>query len=281
MSRARGGVAVVLLLLLSRPAAAQWAQGAPGRVWVKSALFVQTTDQRYGRTGQREPWFAEGRSEAFALFTDIIVGVTRRLDLWFQIPYLDLQFTDASAVRRESGFGDVRVWMRYELTKLAGGRLPLAIRAGIKTPSGSSPLEGEIIPLGEGQLDLEVFAEAGYSFWPAPFYSVLWLGYRARFANDETKKDPGGEFVLLAEVGATPGNRFLAKATLDGFWGRGWIVERIEIPTRARRFLVLQLGGGIRVAGPVWAEAGVRLPFSGRNMPAGTQWVIGASAQVR
>jgi hypothetical protein len=274
------GIVALACALPIGSATAQWSQGAPGRIWAKSALFIQNTEERFGPTAQREPWIGNGRSEARAVFTDIIVGITPQLDLWLQAPYFDFEFNDAAVQRHEAGIGDVRLWGRYQLARLANGSLPIALRVGAKAPIGSSPLDGEIIPLGEGQWDLEGFVEGGYSFWPAPFYAVLWTGYRARLANQETRKDPGGEVVVLAEVGATPGSRGLIKATLDGIWGRGWKIEGLEIPTAARRLLVVQLGGGLRVAGPFWLEAGVRFPLSGRNMPAGTQFVVGGSAQI-
>ena len=270
--------ALALFLLSPGSLSSQWTQGTAG-IWIKSALFVQVTDKRYDPVGNRVPWIDGGESDARALYTDVIVGLTPRMDIWLQLPFFDLRFKRAAGDLRTTGFGDIRLWGRYQVARLADGRLPLAIRAGVKAPVGSSPLDAEIIPVGEGQWDLEGFAEGGYSFWPAPLYAVLWLGYRARLANDTQQKNPGGEWVLLAEGGATPGNRILLKATLDGFRGRSWVIERLSVPGAARRTLTLQLGGGFRVSGGLWAEGGVRLPLLGRNFPAGKQWVLGVSAQ--
>lgn len=77
-----------------------------------------------------------------------------------------------------------------------------------------------------------------------------------------------------------PSARTLLKATLDGFASRNWIVEGIETST-SRRILTLQLGGAVRVAGPMWVEAGGRLPLAGRTFPAGMQLVLGLSGQLR
>ncbi len=156
----------------------------------------------------------------------------------------------------------------------------MAVRVGAKAPVGSSPLDAQIIPVGDGQWDLEGFAEIGHSFWPAPAYAELWLGYRARFENSEKRKDPGGEYVFLAEVGVNPTARTLLKATVDGFWGRNWLVEGIETGTK-RRILQLQFIGAWQLHRPLWTEAGVRVPVSGRNFPTGPQFVFGLSAEVR
>lgn len=268
----------LLLLLATSPAAGQWAQGAPGRVWAKSALFVQIAEEQFEPDGDRVPWFAGGRSEAVAVFTDVIVGLTNRLDLWVQIPFYDLTFENASReLEPETGFGDLRAWLRYELVRFAD-RLPIAIRAGAKAPVGSSPLDGEIIPLGEGQWDLETFLEAGYSFWPAPLYVMTWVGWRARLENTTRQKDPGGEFVVLTQVGATIAERVLVKGGIDAFWSRDWVVEGLEVP--GRNIVNVELGSGLRIAGPFWLEGAVRIPTSGQNLPAGVQWVAGVSGRI-
>ncbi len=262
------------------PVRAQWTQEVPGRVWVKTAVFIQNTDRRYDAAGKEAPWLDGGVSDATAVFTDIIVGVTPKIDFWLQVPFFDLRFSRALGDRLETtNFGDLRFWGRYQISKFAGGRLPVAIRVGAKAPVGSSPLDAEIIPVGEGQWDVEAIGEAGYSFWPAPVYSLVWFGYRARFKNDEKKKDPGGEWVYLAEAGVTPG-RWLFKATLDGLEGRAWIVEGIKVPGAARRIGTLQLGGGFRLAGSLWTEAGLRFPLYGKNFPKGKQFIFGFSTRL-
>lgn len=266
------------LCLMPATASAQWAQGAPGKVWVKSAVFLQKTGTRFGTLGNKEPWLGNGESDARALFTDIIVGLRSDLDLWLQIPFFDLRFEDTAQDLQSVGFGDIRGWLRWQFASI-GGTTPLALRVGAKAPIGDSPLDAQIIPVGEGQWDLEAFAEIGHSFWPVPAYAELWLGYRARFENKKEVRDPGGEYVFLAEAGVNPTPNILLKTTIDGFRGRRWRVDRVLTGTR-RRITTLQFAGAFR-AGPLWPEFGVRLPLAGREFPAGTQFVFGASARVR
>ena len=279
-------IRVVLVVLLAgmgflhaSPASAQWTQGKAGRVWVKSALFWQRTGQEFDAVGNRRERIDQGTSNSRATFTDVIVGLHPQLDLWLQIPYLDLAFSSPAQDLRSRGFGDVRAWLRWQPVRL-GASTPLALRVGAKAPLGFSPLDVTIVPLGEGQWDLEVFGEVGHSFWPAPVYAELWAGYRARFANATTIKDPGGEYVFLLEGGVNLSTRILLKATLDGFAGRNWIVEGVETSS-SRSILSLQLGGGVKVVGPVWVEAGGRYPLAGRTFPAGPQLVLGLSGRLR
>ena len=128
------------------PAAGQWTQGAPGKIWVKTAVFIQQTDTRFGPVGDKMPWLGGGRSDARALFTDVIVGLTPRLDFWAQIPFFDLRFTTTSEDLRSTGFGDLRGWIRYNVFN--NGSTPVSVRAGAKAPIGNSPLDARIIPVG-------------------------------------------------------------------------------------------------------------------------------------
>ncbi len=273
-------MALAALLTLSLPASAQWTQGAPGKVWVKSALFIQETGDRYDVKGVRRPFFApNGVSDAKALFTEVIVGLHPNLDLWVQAPYFDLTFRDDNQTLTKTGFGDVRAWLRWNITKLFGGSTPISIRAGAKAPIGESPIDAQIIPLGEGQWDLEAFGEVGHSFWPVPVYAILWLGYRVRMKNSDQFIDPGNQRVFLVEAGVNPTPDTFFKATFDGFRGERREVDGILTATE-RRIATLQFTGAVRT-GPVWPEVAVRIPISGREFPAGVQFVVGASAQIR
>jgi hypothetical protein len=269
---------MALLLTISSQAAAQWAQGRAGRVWAKTAVFLQKTDEQFSTVGERQAWLGDGESDARAVFTDIIVGLHPQVDLWVQIPYFDLSF-DRPAIDElhTAGFGDIRAWLRWQFASLLGGSTPVALRVGAKAPIGDSPLDAEVIPVGEGQWDLEVFAEIGHSFWPVRAYVELWLGYRARFANTESDIDPGGEYVYLAEAGVQPSQGSLLKVTVDGLVGRRFVQEGFRTNTK-RRILTFQFAGAVRT-GPVWPEFGVRIPVSGQLFPAGPQFVFAVSTQ--
>lgn len=270
-------VAVSLTTIVTQPACGQWTQGGWGGVWIKSALFWQETDNEFGPAGERRQRIDLGTSRSRAIFTDIMIGLHRTVDLWIQVPYLDLQFTTAAEDLRSTGFGDLRTWIRWQPLNLGGGSTPIAMRVGAKAPLGFAPLDVTVVPLGEGQWDLELFGEVGHSFWPVPAYAELWLGYRIRTANQTTQKDPGNEYVFLAEIGANPTAGTLVKATFDGFVGSNWVVEGIETST-SRRIFTVQLTGALRVLHRLWLEAGGRFPIAGRSFPAGHHFVVGVSS---
>ncbi len=270
MRRAAAGAAI--LLLAAGPALAQWTRGAPGGTWAKTAFFRQNTSQEFSATGERRERIDQGIADSRVLFTDFAVGLHRRLDLWLQVPYMDLRFENLVDTLQSTGIGDVRGWLRFQAIS---GSWPVTVRTGFKAPVGFNSVDVLTIPVGDGQWDLEFWGEVGHSFWPFPAYWVLWLGYRVRLENEEFAKDPGGEYTFLTEAGWNPTNWTLAKVTLDGFVGRNWVVENVQTGF-SRRLLTLQLTGGVR-AGFVWLEAGGRLPLAGRNITAGAQLVVALS----
>ncbi len=84
-------------------------------------MFVQETGDRFDVIGVRRPFFQpNGVSDAKALFTEVIVGLHSNLDLWVQTPYFDLTFRDDNQTLTKTGFGDVRAWLRWNITKLFG-----------------------------------------------------------------------------------------------------------------------------------------------------------------
>ena len=268
----RAAVGAVILLTVAGTASAQWTQGAPGRTWVKTAFFHQNTSEEFSSTGERRERIDQGVADSRVLFTDVIVGLHRRVDLWVQIPYMDLRFENLVDTLRSTGIGDLRAWFRFQPI---AGSWPVTLRAGFKAPLGFNSIDVLTIPVGDGQWDLEFWGEVGHSFWPFPAYWELWLGYRVRLENEELAKDPGGEYTFLTEAGWNPTRWSLAKVTLDGFVGKNWVVENVQTGF-SRSLLTLQFVGAVR-AKFLWLEAGGRFPLAGRNITAGAQLVLAVS----
>ncbi|MBI4544577.1 MAG: hypothetical protein HY703_05250 [Gemmatimonadetes bacterium] len=273
MSRAAAASLLLLCAAVVRPAAAaaQWPVGQ-GAYWAKASFFWHSTTRRYGPDGRSQRYLNQGaESRAAALFLDLAYGITDRLDLWLQLPYFDLSFDDVTMERDAAGVGDVRLSTRYTLSHLLGGAVPLSVRAAVKAPIQDFPIDAEIIPIGEGQWDLEAWAEAGLSLWPTPAYAVLWLGYRWRLWNPTTTRDPGDELLLLAEIGGRLLGRLGGKVVLDGVWGRDGRLLGVPLSADAREILYLQPVLSLELPGSSTVELGGRLPLRGQNFPAGPQ----------
>ena len=100
--------------------------------------------------------------------------------------------------RTDTGLSDIRALAKF---RLLAKPLVLALKAGVKVPTGEFKNEDGLIPVGEGQWDFDFVGQVGRSFWPLPLYGNIDLGYRVRTRNEQIDRDPGDEWFLNAEVG--------------------------------------------------------------------------------
>lgn len=268
-----------LLSALALPAPAAWA-GAwvlpAKRGWGQLSLFHQRTEERYFLDGERIPYFFEGRNRTTGLFLDLRYGVFERLEIGVQMPVYRLDFDDLADSRRSTGIADVRAGARYAL--LNGGTV-LTAGVTVKLPTGEFVNDAEVVPVGEGQWDVDFTLEAGRSFWPRPAYVSVLAGYRVRGANDKNGIHPGDELVWLVEGGHKLISRLSLKAVARGLHGGRSTSFGLAIPTLKREVVYLQ-------PGLVWDLGGERslelsLPFTvrGRNWPAGLAVGVGFNSR--
>lgn len=263
------------LVLLAGPSPRAWA-GAwvlPARAaWGQIGVFHQDTTERYFLDGNRTPYFFEGRNRTTGLFFDLRYGVTDRLEIGAQLPVYRLQFDDLADRRRSTGLGDLRFASRWNLRK---GSTVATLGAAIKFPTGEFVNDAEVVPVGEGQYDVDLTAEMGHSFWPRPAYANVLAGYRLRGANRANGISPGDEFFWSVEGGHRILSRLSVKGVARGLHGERSTSFGLEIQTLKREAVYLQ-------PGLVWELAPERgidlsLPFTikGRNWPAGVSVGVG------
>jgi outer membrane putative beta-barrel porin/alpha-amylase len=268
----RVGVAVVVsFAVLPVAVAAQWVE-EPGKGWVSAMVFYHDTRDRYDLLADEGPIPFDGRAKSTAAFVTAAFGLIPNWDLWARASWNRLVFTDAADDRSTTGFGDANVWLRVAPLRYLGIHTPFAVRGGVKLPTGNSPVDAEIIPLGEGQTDWEIIAELGHSFWPRPYYISGWAGYRWRQRNDESFKDPGEEIFYLAQIGGAAG-RFQFKAIAEGWNGQTPRLEGLSVRSARRKYLQITPTVGWDT-GQGTLEVGWREPLLGRNLPAGGALVI-------
>lgn len=276
--RRGAGVALLTLGLAAAEVGAQWPAGR-GAGWVKLTGFSHSTDTQFDAAGGERRIFGSGVSESRAVFLDALVGVHDVLDLWIQVPWFDLAFTDVAAAREARGFGDARGFVRYAVGHHFLAGVPLSVRVGAKAPLRDFPLDAEIIPVGEGQWDVEAWAEAGRSFHPLPLYAVAWLGHRWRFENEEAQVDPGDERLFLLDAGLTT-RPIGAKLVVDGLFGTDPVIQGVRAGQGRREIVVLQPEILVQLTPAVSLEAGFRQPLHGRSYPAGRQYLVGVFARL-
>lgn len=261
----------VLASILANPAGAQgqWVS-EPGEGWVEAAFFYHDTTREFDPLGNERNIFAEGRALTRTLFLTGTAGVWKGVDVWVQVPVHRLRFDDAGGERLSTGLGDPAGFVRIG-TGIWDGlpQWPVALRGGVKLDGGSFDVDSEIIPLGEGQVDWELLLELGRSFYPLPIWTAGWIGHRWRRENAEQARKPGDELFWLWSMGGDLPASAGWKVTLEGLSGGAWEIEGLTITTARRRLHQFFVEGTYDV-GPGTVSAGIRTPFSGRNLPTGS-----------
>jgi len=193
-------------------------------------------------------------------------GFTDRLEAMVQVPFFAVRFDDLSDDRRSSGLGDVRAGLRFNVLRNS----PVAtVDVRVKFPSGDFVNDAEVVPVGEGQWDLDLAAELAHSFWPRPLYVSGRAGYRFRSPNLESGLDFGDEVFWLVEGGYAFTSRLGLKVVARGLHGAEGTSFGLAIPTLKREAVYVVPGLVVR-ASPTWTvELSVPFTVKGRNWPAG------------
>jgi hypothetical protein len=292
---AKSSFVLALVIFSTALAARELTAGAwtlkKGQLWLKSSLFYQKTDERYfsrntpcpgghdcTESGQRVPFPFGGESRFTAIFWDLNYGLTDRLELKLQVPFFDIAFSDLANPDRPttSDIGDLRFGLKY---RVLAKPLVASFRIQAKAPTGFFNKEAEVVPVGDGQWDLEFWGQFAKSLWPLAGYLNLDLGYRIRFEPSEStsSKKPGNEFFFRGEGGHNVLKTLLIKLAVEGFSSTRFREGDLTILDSERRVLYLEPGVYWLVAGPLAFEASIRLSVSGKNVPAGQIYNTGLS----
>ena len=267
--RAMGSRVVSMLLLLSCAAhsaeAGAWTF-SKGVNWLKVGLMLQDTTERYFIDGERIPYFFDGRNQTRALFFEYVRGITDRWDVKAQLPFFNIAFDDIADERTSNGLGDLRIESRYNLVS---DPLVLTVGGAIKFPTGEFVNDAEIVPVGEGQYDFDVFVEVGRSLWPVRGYVTGKIGYRFRTKNQEIDIDFGDELIWRVEGGYQFAERIYSKIVLRGLHGFESTSFGLPIDSLKRRVVYLEPGASFTLSPSRAIEVTVPISIAGRNWPAG------------
>jgi len=267
--RAMGSRVVSMLLLLSCAAhsaeAGAWTL-SKGVNWLKVGLMLQDTTERYFINGERIPYFFDGRNQTRALFFEYVRGITDRWDVKAQLPFFNIAFDDIADERTSNGLGDLRIESRYNLVR---DPLVLTVGGAIKFPTGEFVNDAEIVPVGEGQYDFDVFVEVGRSLWPVRGYVTGKIGYRFRTKNQEIDIDFGDELIWRVEGGYQFAARIYSKIVLRGLHGFESTSFGLAIDSLRRRVVYLEPGASFTLSPSRAIEVTVPISIAGRNWPAG------------
>lgn len=263
---------LILAMALPSMAGAQWTE-PPREGWASLSVYHQDTREVFGVEGDRTIFPGRGRSVVTAAYLTLASGLADGVDAWIQLPAQRLRFDDVTGDETRSGIGDIRVYLRARPLEMAGSPIPVALRVGVKLPVGDFDVGSGLIPLGDGQRDWEVIVEGGHSFHPHPLYAMGWVGYRWREALEPGRTEFGNERFFHAALGGEAG-RLGFRLAADGWFGGTPLLNALRARGAERE--ILRLAPSLLVGwGPGQVEVGARRPFRGRNLPAGTDLVLG------
>lgn len=246
-----------------------------GAGWAQVSLYGQRATEFFNFLGDRQRFLARSRFDTRSVFATAALGVTDGVELWAQVPVHHLRVEAQSGSSSSTGVGDVRVAARLG-SALLGRDAPVAIRVGAKVPGSDFPVDATVLPLTEGQTDVEVSLESGRSVDGGSLYVVGWLGYRWRSENEAAARRPGDErFGHLAVGGAVADLSWEVGA--DGLWGDAPRAQGIRLDDEGRRLLQLLPTVGYAV-GPGRMDLTAQVPVWGRNLPAGVGVSLGYRA---
>lgn len=246
-----------------------------GAGWIQASVFGQRSTEFFNPLGDRQRFLAESQFDTRSFFLTGAVGVLPGLELWAQVPVHRLTVDSRGGSSTSTGVGDVRMAARVG-TQLFGFEVPLALRVGVKVPGSDFPVDATVLPLTEGQTDVEFSLESGRALGDGGLYVMGWVGYRWRDEHAATSRRPGAERFGHLAVGGLAGD-LTWELGADGLWGEAPRVQGVRLGDEGRRLLQLlpTLGYGV---GPGRLEITTQVPLWGKNLPAGVGVSLGYRA---
>ncbi len=243
-----------------------------GQTRVELTYMFQRTGQRYFLDGERIPYFFEGQSRVSAAFLKAQRGLWQRLELSVDLSMYQVQFDDLADERSSTGPGDVRLGARYGLFEA-----PVVVTLGttVKLPTGDFVNDAEVVPVGEGQRDVELTLELGRSAWPRPGYVTGLFGYRFRAENPSSGINPGSELIWSLEAGYDVLPRTTLKLLARGLHGQESTTFGLSIPTLKRQAVYIEPALILSLGETRGVEIKVPFTVRGRNWPAGPVFALG------
>ena len=246
-----------------------------GAGWVQLSLYARDTDHGFNPLGDRQDFIGGSRFETRSLYLTAAYGVRDGLELWGQVPAHWLSVGGAAGTSEGRGIGDVRAALRAS-PALFGYEAPVAVRLGLKVPVERLPVDARDFPLTEGQTDVELSVESGWTTDDLPIYVAGWVGHRWRGENTDERLRPGNEWFAHATVGGAVG-RLSAQLAVDAMWGGAPIDQGLELTSSRRRLVQLVPTVGADL-GPGRLELTTPIDVAGRNLPAGVGFSLGYRA---
>ena len=185
--------------------AGAWTQAKDG-AYVRFAGNFYYADESFNSDGDLVDFGNDGSFMSGDLNAYSEYGLTETITLITSLYYKYLKYDDSGMAIESYGAGDIDLGLKYKWYDGKAG--VMALQSIVKIPAYD---EDDTLPLGNGQVDLDLRLLWGRSLYPAiPGYFNLEAGYRLRF------EEPSDEFRYLVELGIDVTKKMYVRAKLDG-----------------------------------------------------------------
>ncbi len=245
-----------------------WTEPA-GKFYNRTSVNRYFADREFDGDGERHDLLLDAEFRDLNVADYFELGLTDRFTAVASGSVKFLRTENLARVIEARGIGDIELALRCRL--LEGKAGVTSVQVLTKVPGAYDA--HDVLPLGNGQRELDAHLAYGRSLWPViPGYCGLELGYRLRDG------EPANELRYLVELGSDVGAGCYVRSKLDGTRG-----ERTEViydsnlnPTLRGSSdvgaLDLTLG---RHFGPHYAlEAGFATALYGRTTTAGSTFTL-------
>ena len=236
----------------------------------KFAFNYYYAEDTFDKTGSRHRTPDNGKFTDYDLSNYFEYGLLDNLTLINSLTYKWLFNENDQISSKGYGLGDVELGARYKL--MDSERIGIvSTQLLVKIPGPYD--RNDPLPLGNGQVDVEVRLLYGRSFYPyLPAYGNVEVGFRWR------NEAPADEFRYLIEFGADITKALYARIKLDGTMSldNGNHLGAGGNPTTTNNFDLgkLDIAMGYKIT-PAWGvEASYRPDIYGQNTAAGANYSL-------
>lgn len=246
---------------------------SPGAGWTQFNATHQRTTTLFDHERDSRPLILDGVATTTSVYVSGAVGILPGLEVWAQVPVHSLRYEDNGGSRDRAGIGDPRFSLRMG-SALFGVDAPFVLRAGVKLPGSTFPVDATVVPLTEGQRDWELSLESWRALAGGRLYVLGWAGYRWREENADAARRPGDELFGHVALGGPIGSRLHLDLGADVLRGASPQQQGILLRGARRELVQLQSTLGVDV-GPGRLGLSAQVPLRGRNLPASPGFSLG------
>lgn len=239
---------------------------------IQSMAFSLQSRDRFNLHAEKRPFFNDGRTKIYGIMTNLMYGITNRLNAGIQVPFIGYDFRDAVLKRAGSDWGDVQIHVKYQFFD---GPAAISLQTGIKFPAAQDGAVPDDVQVGEDYYSYEAVGSVGIlNFWKFSFMS-LDAGYRYKDKARHSNTIPGSEFLFRFDNGVLLGRSWLISTRITGFSGGKWESFGLKYNNSEQRLFSVSASIIKGLTPRTGLVLNVTVPFAGKNFNAGSRISIG------